>query len=444
MDAYTMGQVIWKQGLTNVCRDDKVKRNREIQQKGTGVLQKRNINLRVVREGADKPAENTDRKMQKETLVSFGAKKIKSRKKVFVLATVVLIAAVAAVLVMCLRTYTGVRVTDSYKIESAADNNYEEFGSGVLKYSRDGISYLNLKGEEQWNQPYQMKSPFLDVSEEAAAVADKGGNDIMVFDREGLKGEIETTLPIEKITVSEQGIVGVILKNESSPQIVCYDTAGNVLVEHKASMTGTGYPLDIALSPDGTLMQVVYLAVNDGEMVSRVNYYNFGKAGEERADHQVAGKEYKDSVLASGFFLGDSVSAVVADDGFTLFTGGDIPKEKVSVSVDGEIQSVFHNSKYLGMTLKKEGTGGYELKLFNTSGKEVLSEAFDGTYASAKISGSQVIMYDGKKCSIFTRNGIHKLEGEMENNILEIFPVNGINKYIVMNANGMESVCLAK
>ena len=36
----------------------------------------------------------------------------------------------------------------------------------------------------------------------------------MIFQREGLKGEIKTTLPIEKISVSEQGIVSVIVKNE--------------------------------------------------------------------------------------------------------------------------------------------------------------------------------------------------------------------------------------
>ena len=37
----------------------------------------------------------------------------------------------------------------------------------------------------------------------------------MVVQEDGIKGEIETTLPIEKIAVSRQGIVSAILKNES-------------------------------------------------------------------------------------------------------------------------------------------------------------------------------------------------------------------------------------
>ena len=53
-------------------------------------------------------------------------------------------------------------------------------------------------------------------------------------------------------------------------------------------------------------------------------------------------------------------------------------------------------------------------------------------------------MYEGKKCSIFMRNGILKFDGEMENNIMEIFPVSGVNKYIVMSADGMKKVRLVK
>lgn len=61
--------------------------------------------------------------------------------------------------------------------------------------------------------------PFLDVNEKSAAIADKGGNDIIVFQEDGLKGEIHTTLPIEKINVSEQGIVGAILKMTHQPKL---------------------------------------------------------------------------------------------------------------------------------------------------------------------------------------------------------------------------------
>ena len=96
------------------------------------------------------------------------------------------------------------------------------------------------------------------------------------------------------------------------------------------------------------------------------------------------------------------------------------------------------------MILKNEGKEGYELRLYNAGGKRAMSEDFTGDYKNVKICGSQVIMYDGKKCGIFMRSGVQRFSGEMDNNILEIFPVAGVNKYIVMNANGMEKVRLVK
>ena len=409
------------------------------------MLRRRIINFRVVKE-SDNPTDNKEEKdiLTTEMEEDIKAHRKKVRRRIMAVAFAITVAVVLVFLIIYLQTYTKVRISDTYSIGNAADNNYLEFAGGVLKYSRDGISYLNQKGEEIWNRPYQFKTPFLSVNHKSAVVADKGGNDIIVFQRDGVKGEIHTALPIEKIAVSKQGIVGALLKNESNPRIICYDTMGNILVEHQASLTGTGYPMDISLSEDGELMQVVYLAVENGEMISRVCYYNFGDAGKEKQNHQVMEKEYSGSIIASGFFINESVSAVVGDNCLTLFDGKAVPEEQATISVEGEIQSVFHGDRYIGLVVKNEGVDGYELCLYNKYGRKVLSENISGTYKSAKISGSQVILYDGKNCNIYMRTGIHRFEGEMDNNILEIFPVGGVNKYIVMNANGMENVRLVK
>lgn len=148
--------------------------------------------------------------------------------------------------------------------------------------------------------------------------------------------------------------------------------------------------------------------------------------------------------MADGFFMNQSVSAAVGDNMLTIFRGKSVPEEAVKVEIDKEIKSVFHSQKYIGMILKNEGKEGYELRLYNDRGQMAMSEDFSGDYSNVKICGSQVIMYDGKNCSIFTRGGIQKFEGEMNSNILEIFPVAGVNKYIVMNENGMEVVRLVK
>ena len=186
------------------------------------------------------------------------------------------------------RSYTSVRTAASYEEETSDTNRYAQFGDGIVRYSRDGIVYLNRKNEEQWIQPCQMKNPVIDVNEETFAVADSGGNAILVFTETGLKGEMETTLPIEKMSVSSQGIVSAILKNEGAPMIVSYDATGNILVEHQATLNSTGYPLALDLSRDGMTLAVSYLSTKDGTVKSRVAYYNFGEEGKSRTDYEVS------------------------------------------------------------------------------------------------------------------------------------------------------------
>lgn len=395
-------------------------------------------NLRIVRElkKSDQPKTEEQKQFEK-------ARK-KRWKKTALIAAVVAALAVGVYLLINLQTYTSARALDTYTVSGASGSAYEQFADGVLKYSRDGISYLNQHGEEMWNQPYQMKNPVVDVNGSSAAVADKGGNAVLVFNEEGVRGETQTNLPIERVRVSEQGIVSVILTDENEARVLCYDAAGNLLVENKTSMNGTGYPLDVALSPDGETMQVLYLYTEAGAVKSRVIYYNFGESGEEKTDHLVAQMEYEDTVMASGFFMDENISVAVGDNRLTIYRGGNVPEETENIEIKKQIKSVFHNEKYIGMVLKNEGKEGYELRLYNTRGQVAMSENFTGDYSHVKLCGSQVIMYDGKNCSIFTRGGIRKFDGEMNSNILEIFPVPGVNKYIVMNENGLEVVRLVK
>ena len=416
-------------------------------------MNRKNKDLRVVRdpdEVADKLVKRImDNTEDEETQMAQLEEQVKAHKKkvrLRILLAVILIVAVSVgiYLFIHLQTYTKVRVADTYPEAGSTDSNYKEFSEGVIRYSRDGMAYLNQQGEEQWNQAYQIKNPTVVTGDESAIIFDKGGNDVVIFKKDGEKGEIHTTLPIEKAKVSDQGIVCAVLKDGSSPKIVCYDTAGNILVEHKTSLNGTGYPIDVAISPDGKVMQVVYLYTQDGSVTSRIAYYNFGSAGENETDYQVTLEEYKGTLMAEGFFMSQNISAVVGDNMLTIYQGESIPKETSQIKVDKEIKSVFHDGKCIGLILKNEGKGGYELRLYNTSGKQILSKDFTGDYGNVKLSGGQVIMYDGNNCSIFLKSGVQKFEGEVETNIREIFPIMGVNKYIVISANGMENVRLVK
>ena len=384
------------------------------------------------------PEENLEEKIK--------AYKVKKRIKTAVTILAFVFALISSYLLVKLQTYTSLQTLQSYKNKEteSSDLKYLQYADGMLKYGRDGIAYINKKGVEQWNQSYQIKTPLIDVNDEAAAVADKGGNDIVVVDRQGLKGEIHTTLPIEKISVSEQGIVSALVKNDSGPSIMTYDAMGNILAEVKTSFSGTGYPLDIGISKDGKTLLVSYMSVQNGKTDTNIVYYYFDEAKKEDGDYKVLSETYEDMLAPTAFFMSDSAAVVAGDDRVLIYDVKETPELQQTISLNKKVKSVFYNQRYIGLILKNEGKAGYELRLYNVQGQEVLSADFTGDYSNVKLDGNQVIMYDGKKCSVFTRSGIHKFEGELGKDILEMVSTFGVNKYIVMNADGMEVVRFVK
>lgn len=341
-------------------------------------------------------------------------------------------------------SYTSIYRATSYKRETSDSNQYAAFQNGIIRYSRDGVAFLNYKNEELWIQPGQFKNPVIDVNENTFAVGDIGGNSIQVFTEKGLKGEIETTLTIEKMSVSDQGIVSVILKNETSPTIVTYDATGNILVENQATLGNIGYPVALDMSPDGTALIVSYLYMNGGSLKSRVICYNFAEAGQAKADHQVSMEEYDDSVMPEVFFMDASTSVAVGDHSFVIYEGKDAPEKKNEVQIGQEIKSVFHTDKHIGFVLLNAEKSGYEVRLYNKSGKQIMNRAFTGEYSKVQMVGDEIIMYEGSKCCIITKTGMPRFKGDLKVEALAVIPVVGINKYLVMSANELRVIYLAK
>lgn len=365
-------------------------------------------------------------------------------RRVLTLLILISLAVCGTYLLLDNQTYARARTAAEYPIDISDTSSYAQFADGIVRYNRDGVVFLNRKNEEQWIQPTQLQNPTICVKDNAFAVADNGGNSILVFTREGLKGEIETTLPIEKIAISDQGIVSAILRNENSPQIISYDATGNILVEQQVTVSTTGYPVALEMSDDGNMLAVSYLYTEGTAIKSRVIYYNFGETGQERTDNIVMSEEYDNTVMAEIFFMGDDRSIVVGDDRFVIYRGKEVPEKKKEIMLDQEIQSVFHSDRYIGFILLNQEKSGYELRLYSRLGEQVLSREISGKYSNVKIDGSEVIMFDGSRCCIITAYGIVKFEGDLNVEALEIFQAPGINRYYMMSVDELRVIYLTK
>lgn len=398
------------------------------------MTQKKNPHLKIV-----KPPEDLE-EIKKQT----GRLRREKVRRILVMAVIIILAVCGTYLLLKNQSYGQARLATEYKNDISDSNNYASFAGGFIRYSRDGVVFLNKKNEEQWIQPVQLQNPIIEVRDEAFAVADNGGNSIFVFTEDGLKGEIETTLPIEKITVSNQGIVSAILKNENSPRIMSYDATGNILVEQQITMNTLGYPTALELSDDGTILAVSYLYTQGTSLKSRVIYYNFGETGQEETDNKVTTDIYDNTVMADIFFMGNNRSVVIGDNCFAIYRGSDIPEKVSEVQIGQEIRSVFHSDRYIGFILLNRDKSGYELRLYNRSGNQILNREIDGDYSNVKIDGDEIIMYDGSNCCIVTITGILKYKGDLDVEILEMSRAAGLNRYYVMSVDELRVIYLTK
>lgn len=369
----------------------------------------------------------------------------KHRKRFWIRVIVISVVLISAVtfgyLFVTTQTYSTVRVLDAVENDAG---NYLAFADGMVKYSKDGISFLSSSGKEKWNHSYQIKHPIVERAGETLAIGDKSGTSIAVFDKNGLKGEISTTLPIQKICVSEQGVVAAILKNDYSPEVICYDATGNILVEHKTAMASTGYPMDISISPNGEILLVTYLYTQENKVTTKIAYFNFGDVGKDKVDHQVAEEEFEDEIIPETFFMSQDVSALVGEKQILIYKGEQIPEKSKEIKIKEEIKSVFHDEENIGVILKSEKKEGYELRVYNENGVELLTTHFTDEYSHVKIEDGQIMMHEGNQLVIYMLSGQKRFEGQTEANILDIVPMTGFNKYLVMNTSGVQKIRLVQ
>ena len=85
-----------------------------------------------------------------------------------------------------------------------------------------------------------MQAPFVDVCGTTAVIADQQGMQVYVFDEEGLKGQFQTKLPIQKARVATQGVVAVILADDDVTWVNFYDASGTLIAENRTTIDDFG------------------------------------------------------------------------------------------------------------------------------------------------------------------------------------------------------------
>lgn len=344
-----------------------------------------------------------------------------------------------------MRIYNDYIILSSQKRSDVKSAKFEEFNGNILKYSQDGISYIDLENNEIWNHAYSMQEPIVSTREDYIAVADKKGNKIYVLNTKGLQGEIMALKPIRQIRVANQGVVAVLMEDENANYICCYDKKGNLLVDSEVRSENTGYPINIAFSNDGQKLAVSYLDISEGLPKTEIAFYNFGSVGQEEVGRLVSSYTYEETIIPEIEFLNNDVVVAFGDNKVVLYEGTQKPKEMKKISIKQEIKSVFHNEENFGLVFeKKDETSDtnkkYQMDLYNKSGNKKVSVDFDMEYTNIKLNDKRVLLYSGNECSIFTFRGIEKFHYKFPDEIVTVIPTSFARQFVLITSKEIQRI----
>lgn len=364
----------------------------------------------------------------------------KTAKKAAVTAAAI-IAAVASLLIFIeKRSYRSYRILETSEQEDIVSTKYEQMAGKILRYSPDGASLVSSEMEAYWSTLYEMQNPVADLNGDWAVIADIDGTSLEIFDKNGETGSVTTSYNIVKARISAGGMVAAILDGGDATWINYYDSDGSLIAENQTHLEDPGYPMDVAVSDNGEIMMVTYQFVDGSETTSYVAFYNFGDVGQNEEDRIVSGYTYEGIVIPEIRYLNTNCSAALREDGFTIYKGGQIPKESKTEKVEEEIISTFCDEDTIGMVFKNgEKDKKYTMKVYSAEGNLRFERKFNIPYTTIKMSGGNILLYNDSQICVLNSRGVQKYNGTVDGSVHDFIKI-GWNRYLLVLDSGVNVI----
>lgn len=358
---------------------------------------------------------------------------------------------VIVVLIICMvnlysvsTEYTTYDVIRSVTREDTKGAKYISYADGYIRYSNDGIAYFDKNGTSIWNQTYEISNAEVKICGDYVAAGDISGNDIYIFNSSGLRGKIDTALPITEIDVASQGVVAVALEDGNTNYINIYDVLGSKLLEIKTILQSDGYPLDMAISDDGTKLVVSYVSVSGEALQTNLTFYNFSEVGQNFTERVVGGfNHYGDSLVGRIDFVDNDTVLAIGENIISVYSIKQYPSIKAEMPVEQEIRKVFFSDGYVGIIFNNtEGNDKYLMHIYEISGKKILETTFSEEYHKFLFNDKQIIMYDEKRFTLMNIKGKIRYDGTFDMSVDSIMPSSNASRFMIVNAKYIQEIRL--
>lgn len=339
------------------------------------------------------------------------------------------------------KVYTAYKVEYNTKLDEDVDNEYYEFGQGIVRYNSDGVAYI-LSGKEVWNHGFEMKSPIMDVSGDYLAVAEEGSNEISLYDVSGKKYSLSTSYPVRDVEVSEKGVVAGLLKDEKANYIEVIAKDGTQIAIGRTVLEGDGYPISISISNDAEKIAASYISVTGGEAKTKIVFYNYSEVGKNESDRIVGGfNDYDGTIVPKIEFLNNNTVVAFGDNLFTIYTIDEKPSVVKRVKIKKEIKSIVYNDKYICMVVEDNEKLKNNLEIYDLKGNKILDKVIKFQYTKMSMADESVLFYNDTECEIISKSGVEKFNYKFNSGISALLPLSD-TEYIFATSGNVQQITL--
>lgn len=375
-----------------------------------------------------------------------GKKKKQSVWKPLVLILVVLLIGAGAVSIYLWNRsqsepYDSFETVWSGTLNRNAAMEYIPYSNGYMKVSRDGAEAVNAYGSLAWNVSYDMNEPVAAVCREYAAVGDYGNELVYMMDGTGTLYWKNVPYAIREVETSAVGVTAVRMNDGMSDYIQLITLAGDVLVEIKTLENRDGFPVDIALSEDGTKLVTSYLVINDAKAEGWLTFYNFGEVGQNYANNLTAVFKYENVIPEVRFMDNDTVCAFL-ENGVDLYTVPELPGLVAELTSEEPILRVCADDKHLAVVTDntKNGTVARAV-VYDKKAQVVFDRTMVESFEDILLSGENIVFYNEGACLMMGLNGQLKFNGTLEGtHISKIVPTGEKNAIMVLEDETVKTI----
>lgn len=385
----------------------------------------------------DESKEKTSRKRKK-----------RNRGKLIVLIAVVLlvVTAIGGIYLWTVKNaepYDGLEVVWNGSLNRNAAMTYIPYSNGYMRVSRDGAEAVNSYGSLAWNVSYDMNEPLAATCREYAVVGDYGNKVVYMMDGTGSLYWKNVPYPIREVETSAIGVVAVRMNDGMADYIQLITLAGEVLAEIKTMENRDGFPVDIALSEDGTKLVTSYLGLDDTKAGGWITFYNFGEVGQNYANNLAGAFKY-DEVIPEIRFMDNDTLCAFRKDGIDLYSVPELPELIAEIDCEAPVIRAYTNKDYLAVMMDNTKSGTIaRAVVYDKKANPVFDRTIAEEFDAFLISEEDLVLYNEAACLVMGLDGALKYNGSFEGrSICDVMPVGEKDKLMLFENDAVTTIRL--